>query len=150
MPLSLPPVFPSQLLEIWPTGVASHPCPAQEPPASAPRSWGGQGEAHREGLTQYFDCHFSFEDRFFCFCFLFFILFFYFLSFLGPHLWYMEVPGLRIKLELQMQAYTTATATQDPSCACDLHQSSRQHQILNPLSKARDRTHILMDASRVC
>ena len=32
---------------------------------------------------------------------------------------------------------------------CDLHHSSWQHQILNPLSKTRDRNPILMDASRV-
>jgi len=32
---------------------------------------------------------------------------------------------------------------------CNLHHSSQQHQILNPLSKARDRTCILMDTSRV-
>ena len=35
-----------------------------------------------------------------------------------------------------------ATATPDPSHICDLHHSPRQCQILNPLSKARDRTHI--------
>ena len=32
---------------------------------------------------------------------------------------------------------------------CDLHYSSQQHQILNPLSKVRDQTHILMDPSHV-
>ena len=31
-----------------------------------------------------------------------------------------------------------------------LHHSSQQHRILNPLSKARDRTGILMDTSWVC
>ena len=35
-------------------------------------------------------------------------------------------------------AYTRATATQDLSRVCDLHHSSRQRQIINPLSKARD------------
>ena len=35
----------------------------------------------------------------------------------------------------------------DLNCVCDLHHSSRQHCILNPLSKARDRTGILMDTS---
>ena len=30
-----------------------------------------------------------------------------------------------------------------------LHHSSQQHWILNPLSKARDQTHVLMDPSRV-
>ena len=45
--------------------------------------------------------------------------------------------------------YTTATATRDLSRVCHLHHSSAQHQILNPLSKARDRTLIPMDTSRV-
>ena len=31
-----------------------------------------------------------------------------------------------------------------------LHHSSQQFCILNPLSEARDRTHVLMDANRVC
>ena len=68
--------------------------------------------------------------------------------FLGPHPWHMEVPRLGIDLELQLLAYTTATATQDPRLACDLHHSSRQLHILNPLSEARDRIYILMDTSR--
>ena len=61
----------------------------------------------------------------------------------------MEVPSLGVELELQLPAYTAATATQDPSHICDLHHSSRQRQIVNPLSEARDRTCVLMDASRV-
>ena len=32
---------------------------------------------------------------------------------------------------------------------CNLHHSSQQHQILNPLSKATDQTCILMDTSQV-
>ena len=47
-------------------------------------------------------------------------------------------------------AYTTATATQDPSCICNQHHSSRQHWILNPLSEAKDRIQVLTDASWVC
>jgi len=43
----------------------------------------------------------------------------------------------------------TAMATWDLSHVCDLPHSSQQHQILNPLGEARDRTHILMDASRI-
>ena len=31
---------------------------------------------------------------------------------------------------------------------CDLYHSSEQHRILNPLSKATDRTHIFMDTSQ--
>ena len=38
---------------------------------------------------------------------------------------------------------------QDRSLVCNLHNSSQQHWILNPFSKAWDRTHILMDTSRV-
>ena len=50
-------------------------------------------------------------------------------------------PRLGVKSELQLLAYTTATATQDPSSMCDLYHSARQHQILlNPLREARDRT----------
>ena len=58
--------------------------------------------------------------------------------FLELHLWHMEVPGLGTESELQLMAYSTATATRDPSHVCSLHQSSWQCQILNPLSEARD------------
>ena len=70
-------------------------------------------------------------------------------GFLGPHLQHVEVPRLGVKLELQLPAYTAAIGMRDPSRACDLHHSSWQHQILNPLSEARDGTRILMDASWV-
>ena len=59
----------------------------------------------------------------------------------------MEVPRLGVQLELQV--YAAATATLDPSLICNLHRSLQQCQILNSLSKATDRTHILMDTSRV-
>ena len=61
----------------------------------------------------------------------------------------MEVPRVRVQLELKPLAYTTATATPDLSRVCDLHHSSRQYQILNALSELRVRTCILMDTSRV-
>ena len=64
-----------------------------------------------------------------------------------PHLWHMEVPRLEVESELQLPAYGTATAKRDPSHVCNLHHSSQQHWILNPLSEARDRTCILMDTS---
>ena len=54
----------------------------------------------------------------------------------------MEVPRLRVELELQLLAYTTATP--HPSRICNLHHRSWQHQILNPLSKARDQTRNLV------
>ena len=59
----------------------------------------------------------------------------------------MEVPRLGVELELQLPAYTTATATRDLSCICDLHHSSQQCWIPHSLSEARDRTCILMDTS---
>ena len=56
----------------------------------------------------------------------------------------MEVPRQVAESELQLLAYTTATATQDPSYTCDLHSG-----ILNPLSEARDQARVLMDTSWV-
>ena len=73
-----------------------------------------------------------------------FVLFF----FLGPHLWHMEVSRLEVESELQLLAYTTATAPWDLSYIC-YHHSSWQSQILNPLNEARDRTGILMETSQV-
>ena len=75
---------------------------------------------------------------------------FLFTYFLGLDLQPMEVPRLVVQLELQFPAYATATATRDLSCICHLHHSSRQHWILNPLSPARDWTHILMDTRQIC
>ena len=63
---------------------------------------------------------------------------FFFLVFLGPHLRRMEVPRLGVELELQLPAYSTTTATRDLSHVFDLHHSSRQQWILNPLGEARD------------
>ena len=60
----------------------------------------------------------------------------------------MEVSRLRVELELQLPAYVTAMATPDLSCFCDLCHSLQQCQIFNPLSEARNQTHILMDDSR--
>ena len=63
----------------------------------------------------------------------------------------MEVPRVGVESELQLPAYATATATATPdrSCVCDLHHSSHQRQMFNPLSKAKDRTHIVTDPSQV-
>ena len=78
-----------------------------------------------------------------------FFFFFFVFCFLWLHPQHMEVPRLGVKLELQLLAYTSATAMQDPSHVCDLHHSSRQHQILSPWSKARDRTCNLMVTSQI-
>ena len=61
----------------------------------------------------------------------------------------MEVPGLGVESELYLPAYTTATAMLYLSHICDLYHSSQQCQMLNPLSKAGDRTYVLMDTSQV-
>ena len=72
------------------------------------------------------------------------ILFFF--CFLGLHPRHMKVPRLGVKSELQLLAYT---AMQDLSHVCDLHHSSRQHQIPNSLIEGRDGTHILVDTSPI-
>ena len=61
----------------------------------------------------------------------------------------MKVPRLGVELELRLPAHATATATRDPSCVSDLHRSSRQCRILNPLSEARARTRVLMETTQV-
>ena len=47
------------------------------------------------------------------------------------------------------QASKQTNKQKNRSYICDLHHSSWQHQILNPLSEIRDQTHILMDTSWV-
>ena len=65
--------------------------------------------------------------------------------FLGLHTQHMEVPRLGAESELRLQAYATGTAKGDLSHICNLDHSSWQCQILNPLSKARDWTQVLVD-----
>ena len=77
------------------------------------------------------------------------LILFIYLVFSGLHLRHMEVPRLAVKLELQLLAYATATASRDPRCISAPHHSSWQHWILNLLSEARDGTRILRDPSRV-
>ena len=62
----------------------------------------------------------------------------------------MEVPRLGVEWELQLPAYTRATATPDPSCIYDLRHSSGQQGILNPLSEARDQPRTFIDTHQVC
>ena len=78
-----------------------------------------------------------------------FFLFLFFLFFLGLYPQHMKVPRLWVKSELQLLAYTRAIAIQDPSHIFDLHHSSWQHQILNPLREARDRSCNLMVPRRI-
>ena len=59
------------------------------------------------------------------------LFFFVLLFFLEPHLWLMEVPRPGIKSKLQLH----------------LNHSSQQCRILNPLSEARDKTHILTETT---
>ena len=79
---------------------------------------------------------------------LIFFLFSLFCS-LGPHSWHVEVPRLGVKSELQLLTYDTTTATQDPSRVFNLHHSSWQRWILNPLSKVRDQVQNLMVTSQI-
>ena len=51
----------------------------------------------------------------------------------------------KLQLELQLLAYTTAMAIPDLSHIYDLRCGLQQHQILNPLCEARDRTCILTE-----
>ena len=75
--------------------------------------------------------HFSVYSSFF-FHFLFFSL-----VFLGLYWRHVEVPRLGVESDLQPPAYATATETPDLSRIYDLHHSSRQCWILNPLRRAR-------------
>ena len=75
----------------------------------------------------------------------FFFLFLFF--FLGPHLQHMEVSWSEVKSELQLPVYATSTATQDPSCICNLCHSLQQCWILNPLSNPRDGTYMLTETT---
>ena len=56
----------------------------------------------------------------------------------------MKVPRLVVELELQLLAYSIATAMWNLSYVCNLYHSSRQRQLLNPLSEATDQTCNLM------
>ena len=66
-----------------------------------------------------------------------FFLFFFFLLFRAKPSAYGN-SQLAVESELQLPAYATATATQDPSCVFDLHHISWQCRVLNLLSEARD------------
>ena len=75
-------------------------------------------------------------------------LYFFFPPFLGLYLQHTEVPRLGVESKLQLLAYATAIAMPALSHVCNLHHSSQQHRISDPLSEARDLTHFLMDTSQ--
>ena len=60
---------------------------------------------------------------------LFFLVFCFFRAALVVY----GVPRLGVESELELPAYTTASATWDPSHVCNLHHSSWEYWILNPL-----------------
>ena len=60
----------------------------------------------------------------------------------------MEVPGLGSNRSYR--CYPTPQPQQLGIWASDLHHSSRQHWILNPLCKSRDLTSVFMDTSHTC
>ena len=70
---------------------------------------------------------------------------FLFFVFLRPHLHHIEVPRLRVQLELQLPAYGTATPMPDLNHICNICHSLWQCRNLNPLSRVRDQTCFLMD-----
>lgn len=49
--------------------------------------------------------------------------FFSFFTFLCPHLWHIEVPGLGVESELQLPAYNIAMAILEPIQICSVHLS---------------------------
>ena len=57
---------------------------------------------------------------------------------------HMEVPSLGVEWELQLPAYTTATARHDRSHVCDIHYTTA-HSLL---SDARNGTYIFTDTSQ--
>ena len=65
---------------------------------------------------------------FILFYFIFYYLFIY--CFLGLHPRHAEVPRLGVYSELQLPAYATAIATQDPSCVWNPHHRPWQCRIL--------------------
>ena len=82
-----------------------------------------------------------------CYLFLpthFYFILFYFICFLEPYLQHMEVSRLGVKSDVQWLTCPAATAMRDLSCICNVHHSSWQHWILNPLGEAKDGTCILM------
>ena len=79
--------------------------------------------------------------------FYFFIFYFYLFILLGLHPQHTKVPRLGVKSELQLLAYTTSTAVPDPSQVGNLLCNLQPRWNLNSLSRARDRTLVLVATS---
>ena len=105
----------------------------------------GQAPLHLNVLILNHVQYFAGSSRGSCQPCVFFIFLLFYFSFLGSYLRHMKVPRQKVKSQLQLPAYTTATATLDPSRVCNVHHCSWQRWIRNPLSEARSRSCILTE-----
>ena len=82
----------------------------------------------------------------------FFLSFFLpsFLPFFLSFLFFRATLAAYASSQARSQIRAAATTPPDLSHIFNLRCSSQQHQILNPWSRARDRTHVLTDTSQVC
>ena len=80
---------------------------------------------------------------------IYFLLFFGGGHGLGPPMTYGSSQA-RGQIGTAAEIYIIATAIPDLSCICNLHHSSWQCWITDPLSEARDQTHIHIDTSQIC
>ena len=114
--------------------------------------------AHDQNLSRHVSLHFHLIKHHFMF-FTFSISFF----FLGQHPQHTEVPRLGVIQSYSRWPTPQPIGTQDLSCVCNLHHSSRQHWIPgnlhhssqqhwipDPRSETRGWTCILMDTSWIC
>ena len=76
-------------------------------------------------------------------------VFFVAVVFLGLHLWHMEVPRLGAESEVHPLAYATATAMPVWAASATYATGHGNAGAFNPLSEARDWTHVLMDTSQI-
>ena len=81
--------------------------------------------------------------------FLFIYLFNLFSGLQGMQVQHMEVPRLGVESDCSCQPTPQPQATHNSRYICNLHHSSQQCRMLNPLRGARDGIRILMDASWV-
>ena len=77
------------------------------------------------------------------------VISFFFSFYLLGHAQHVEVSRLGVKVGATAAGLHHRHSNAKTNLVCDLYHSSRQHWILNPLSKARDPTHVLMDTNLV-